>query len=296
MNQTAFSIVIPTYERNEALAACLERLKPGGQKIAFNRYEVIVTDDGQHQNAEQMVANRFPWVRWIKGPCRGPAANRNNGAKAASGEWLVFTDDDCLPESGWLKAFHHVSCENTPLLEGRTICKEGLPSILYESPINETGGRLWSCNFAIQRSLFFKIGGFDERFPYAFSEDDEFSSRLKQHGIRSQFVKDAVVDHPPRRRPFGKAWQKRWQSQILKEKIMGKVVCGDRLMPLRVAYNRLKESCSAESISIWACLIHSAAIESYFVARNYRQWMRWADAEKAKGWELDDVAAVPSKS
>ena len=42
----SFSVVIPTCERNDLLARCLERLAPGAQRFSADRYEVIVTDDG----------------------------------------------------------------------------------------------------------------------------------------------------------------------------------------------------------------------------------------------------------
>jgi glycosyltransferase involved in cell wall biosynthesis len=38
----------------------------------------------------------------------GPASARNTGAAAARGEWLAFTDDDCLPDRGWLTAFDSI--------------------------------------------------------------------------------------------------------------------------------------------------------------------------------------------
>src|SRR6187397_213719 len=116
----SFSVVIPTCHRNEALALCLERLAPqrqacmqlaAGPVVAGNEpmtlpvlgtYEVIITDDGRDSTAEELVGRRFPWAKWTAGPKQGPAANRIHGATLAKGEWIAFTDDDCLPDSGWL--------------------------------------------------------------------------------------------------------------------------------------------------------------------------------------------------
>ena len=91
-----FSVVIPTCHRNDALAACLERLAPGKQSLAAASYEVIVTDDGSRATSEAMLREKFPWAKWMAGPRRGPAANRNHGAKHANGNWIAFADDDCL--------------------------------------------------------------------------------------------------------------------------------------------------------------------------------------------------------
>src|SRR5262249_13064218 len=78
--------------------------------LPADRYEVIVTDDGA-PTSEQLVAERYAWVSWGPGPRRGPAANRNAGARRSGQEWIAFTDDDCVPDPGWLAAFaaavHH---------------------------------------------------------------------------------------------------------------------------------------------------------------------------------------------
>ena len=79
------SVVIPTRHRNDPLAECLARLAPGVQTLAADRYEVIVTDDGSAETSADVVRQRFPWARWAAGPRRGPAANRNNGARQARG-------------------------------------------------------------------------------------------------------------------------------------------------------------------------------------------------------------------
>jgi len=99
------SIVIPTCHRNESLARCLDALAPGVQTLEPEFYELIVTDDGTAANAKEMVKLNYSWAKWVEGPKRGPAANRNYGAAQAKHEWLVFTDDDCVPCQNYLKVF-----------------------------------------------------------------------------------------------------------------------------------------------------------------------------------------------
>ncbi len=190
-----FSVIIPTCHRNDDLARCLERLAPGAQTLPAADYEVIVSDDGRASTAETMVRERFPWARWTQGPRRGPAANRNHGAKLAVGEWLVFTDDDCLPELGWLAAYA-VAADGQTVLEGRTSACGQRDRLDMECPINEGGGCLWSCNFAVRKVGFEEIGGFDEGFPGAAMEDMDLHERLKSGGHRVQFVPEALVLHP----------------------------------------------------------------------------------------------------
>jgi GT2 family glycosyltransferase len=202
VNTVRFSVIVPTCHRNDALADCLVRLAPGAQALGAEAYEVIVTDDGATSTAEQMLRERFPWARWTAGPRRGPAANRNHGARQARGEWLVFTDDDCLPAPGWLAAFARAATEHPAarVLEGRTLASGVREAIDWEAPINLAGGNLWSCNFAIRPDLFAALDGFDTGFPGSVMEDVEFCLRLRQRGVGLTFVEQALVEHPWRRR------------------------------------------------------------------------------------------------
>jgi GT2 family glycosyltransferase len=211
------SIIIPTCHRNDLLANCLERLAPGAQALSAESYEVIVTDDGTRSTAEQMIREHFPWAIWKPGPRSGPAANRNNGAKHANQDWLVFTDDDCLPDRNWLNAYYNaiLSQPECCVFEGRTYADQPRDSLAAVSPINETGGYLWSCNFAIRRALFEQMHGFDERFPYAAMEDVDLWRRIKDVGKTVRFVKRASVCHPWRKVSGVKALRQHEESTLI---------------------------------------------------------------------------------
>ncbi len=196
------SVVVPTRHRLDALARCLAALAPGAQTLDPARYEVIVTDDGTAPTAETLVREQFPWARWTPGPRRGPAANRNAGARAAGGAWLAFTDDDCVPTPGWLAAF--AGRVGDPgravrVLEGPTDSGGVFVGVFESVPDNPNGGFLWSCNLAVERVFFLEtLGGFDAGFPHAHLEDVEFRMRLEEGGHRWEFVPAARVVHPPR--------------------------------------------------------------------------------------------------
>lgn len=225
-----FSVVVPTCDRWETLAATLERLAPGRQALPADNYEVIVTDDGASDATGRRLAAEFPWVRWFAGPRRGPAANRNHGAKQARGTWIAFTDDDCLPEPGWLAAFAQAIAAQpgVQVCEGRTYAERPRLHPLEVSPINDAGGNLWSCNFAVRRELFAEIGGFDERFPFASMEDSELNLRLKKKDISRAFVRDAGVLHPWRRIAD---WRKHFARQIESRLIFEEIHPGGGFLP-----------------------------------------------------------------
>ena len=271
-----FSVVVPTYHRNATLAECLTRLAPGTQTLAGPAYEVIVTDDGSTATAQAMVAERFPWARWAAGPRRGPAANRNHGASLARGDWLAFTDDDCLPTPGWLAAFADAAGD-ADVLEGRTTCAAGVSSILDEAPINLTGGNLWSCNLAIRVTAFHGTGGFDERFPHAAVEDMEFAGRVARGGRAVRFVPAAVVDHPPRPRRLGVPAGRVWEGRVLLARFDPRTLPG--ALPVHVAKLRARQVLTAGPSVEAARFAWSSVVEWVVVTASWRRWVaRYAGA------------------
>ena len=201
MNQIKISVIIPTYHRNDMLAKCLDYLVPGTQTLSAEHYEVIVSDDGYKTTAQEMIREDYPWVKWVAGPRKGPAANRNNGAGYAQGEWLVFTDDDCLPQANWLNTFAQATKGEALALEGAIHPLGDPEQDMAECPINLNGGCFWSANIAIERALFEKIGGFDPNYPLAAHEDVDMKLRLFKLTTIS-FIPDASVVHPVRILPF----------------------------------------------------------------------------------------------
>jgi len=199
------SVIIPTCDRTESLARCLEQL--GGAA------DIIVSDDSRTTATRQLIAARFPNVKWFEGPRGGPAANRNHGARHAIGEWFAFVDDDSIPERTWLAAIARAIAASD-VIEGRTVYLGRTNHPLEEIVENLTGNLFWSCNLAIRRDLFERLGGFDEEFLEAGGEDLEFAWRIRQMKLTARNVPEAVVYHPARRLPFSKwvkrAFQSRW--------------------------------------------------------------------------------------
>jgi GT2 family glycosyltransferase len=193
-----FSVIIPTFKRRESLSLCLNHLAPHAQTFSADLFEVIVTDDALADMPADSLVNDFPWVRHLPGPQKGPASNRNNGARAARGEWLVFLDDDCLPQPGFLTAYQEAIQTKTGyrVFEGSTVSERPQIRLDEEAPINEHGGYLWSCNFCIKQSLFAEMGGFCELYPYACMEDVDFREQLGERQVEFLFVPKAAVIHP----------------------------------------------------------------------------------------------------
>lgn len=201
------SVIIPTCNRNDLLGLCLEQLSPSNQNLGMP-YEVLVSDDSKNNTAMDFVETNFPWATWISGPKRGPAANRNNGAKHAKGEWLIFIDDDCLPTKQLLSEYvREIEKGHYLALEGAVNADREQQRYDEEAPINLDGNCFWSCNIGIQKKLFNEVGGFDENFPFAAMEDVDFHVRVKQV-TKTAFLKNALVIHPWRRMIPFKSYKK----------------------------------------------------------------------------------------
>ncbi len=194
-----FSVIIPTCDRPDLLSLCLNNLAPGGQSVNPDSYEVIVTDDGINDTTKSLIEKEYSWVRWVNGPKKGPAANRNNGARYAESKWLVFTDDDCLPARDWLKAYKEATVQhpNSKAFEGAILPDnfEALKEDMAECPVNNKGGLFWSANIMVEKKLFEAVGGFDEEFIMAANEDQEIYKKIMEQGI-VPFYDNAIVIHP----------------------------------------------------------------------------------------------------
>jgi glycosyltransferase involved in cell wall biosynthesis len=198
------SVIIPTCNRNYSLAILLNLLCTEIQNISYSYYEVIVSDDSIDNQAKKLITKYYPWVNWIEGPKRGPAANRNNGAKYSNGDWLIFLDDDCEPSNNLISKYSAgiIMNKSVNLFEGKIITSRKLNTPLESAPINETGGFFWTCNLCINKIFFLNINGFDETYIYPHLEDNDFANRAKLL-TETMFLSDAFVVHPPKKIPAG---------------------------------------------------------------------------------------------
>lgn len=265
-------MVIPTCDRPATLRVVVDRLAAGAQRLDAKRYEVIVSDDGRREPAAETLGASHPWVRVVQGPRRGPAANRNAGASAAGGEWIAFTDDDTEPSANWLAAFAGAIVPGTDVYEGRTTCDGGFGSPLFQAPVNETGGWLWSCNFLVSARAFRAVRGFDEGFRFPNGEDQDLRERLLAAGFTMAFVRDAVVNHPPRRVPSGARLGEYREADV---RYMYKHGAARPVWPLllrKIARHKLNVIRDTPKSIDTLLALGSLARELWYTARHVRSW------------------------
>jgi glycosyltransferase involved in cell wall biosynthesis len=211
MNKNAlpsFSVVIPTWNRPEALRSCLQSFT----KLAYpsDKWELIVVNDGGAESftaVSDSLANTLP-LKLITIEHGGPAAARNAGARLAQGEFLAFTDDDCQVFPDWLHQFAQgFTDKRWDALGGQAVTPfeqnvgeqawQHLTDFLYNFMRDDQGNALLliSNNVAYRRAVFTALDGFDESFPLAAAEDMELSYRLLKHHFQQRFYPAAKVWH-----------------------------------------------------------------------------------------------------
>ncbi len=147
-------------------------------------------------------------IRFLTQPNAGPASARNQGARAALGSLLAFTDDDCQPESGWLQAFERGLAAQPGALAGGVVTNAVTGSMFSEASqllasfvaewfdgATDRGRFFTTNNIAVARADFDDAGGFATSFGTAAGEDREFCDRWSAQRRPSLVVADAVVHH-----------------------------------------------------------------------------------------------------
>lgn len=198
------SVIIPMYNAERTLAACLDGL--AAQEHPRADHEVLLVDNGSTDSSVS-IARGYPGVTLLSEPRPGAYAARNLGLQRARGDVIAFTDPDCVPAPSWIREI--AAALGEPGLE--LLCGKRLPA--RRSPVlasiadyeNTKDGFVldgedeelyygYSSNMGVRKSLFDLIGPFLERPRGA---DTLFVRRVAQ--VRScaaiRYLPTAVVTH-----------------------------------------------------------------------------------------------------
>ena len=210
------SVIVPTYNRPAALARTLKALS--GMDFPTDRFQIVVVDSGTTDSEVERLA-RSHGAQYSHCPDRGVAVARNHGAGVASGELLLFVDDDIVVSASNLsrhEAIHvnHEPClvsghwEFDPELRRRLEASPlGRFRLAYEDDYNKPHGidghaqtgrvhpmTLAAANLSIRADTFRSLGGFDERFPVG-AEDQDLAWRAAKAGCLLIYDFDIRVIH-----------------------------------------------------------------------------------------------------
>jgi hypothetical protein len=213
MTRPAVSVVVPFAGEREAAA----RVVAGFRGLVLgDRDELIV---GDNSGAGVFGDIELP-SRWRSVAALGegsPARARNAGGKAASGEWILFVDSDCVPQPDLLDAyFAQPPREGVGIVAGRITALRGQSSAAaqYAASREHLDQRIgldrprwrWAhtANLLVRASLWRQLGGFLEGVRVA--EDVDFCWRVEQAGWRIDYNESAAVEHT-HRDTFSDLWR-----------------------------------------------------------------------------------------
>jgi len=167
------SVIVPTYNRSAFLHRALRSI----EKQSYAPCEVIVIDDGSSDNTQSLVKTEFPKITYLYQQNLGVSKARNIGILNAKGQWLAFldSDDEWLPEK--LSKQLALIAKDSSI----RICHTEEIWVRHGKRVNpmkkhaKSGGWIFhSClplcvispsSVIIHRSIFEKIGVFDETLP-----------------------------------------------------------------------------------------------------------------------------------
>jgi hypothetical protein len=134
----------------------------------------------------------------------GPAAARNAGWRHAHGEFIAFTDDDCLPQPAWLREGVTALQDGYGCVTGRVIVPLSPSPTDHEKNTSRLGtAEFLTANCFFRREALESAGGFDERFETAWREDSDLQFTMLEHSCKIGSVPCAIVVHPVRGAPWG---------------------------------------------------------------------------------------------
>jgi len=211
------SIIVVTRKGGEQLEECIKSIL--NQNYPYDRCRVIVVGDSDASIALSSLAQKYG-VRVI-GLSGKPGAKRNIALKEVDSDIVVFCDDDVIVHREWLRTLIPYFTDSrvavvggpnlTPLhsnlrercsgyifssfLGSAAMTARYLPDGTTVREADETD--LISCNMAIRKSIFDRVGGFPEDiWP---NEENILLHLIKKAGYRLLYVPNAIVWH--RRRP-----------------------------------------------------------------------------------------------
>jgi GT2 family glycosyltransferase/glycosyltransferase involved in cell wall biosynthesis len=206
------SVIIPVFNQAALTRQCLETI------LGRDDAEIIVADDASTDATATMLAEYGDKIKVVTHKANGGFAQScNDGAAIARGNYLVFLNNDTVPQPGWLEALvryadaHPQAAvvgakllypNNTIQHAGVVICQDRYPRHIYtgfpaDHPAVNKSRRFQIVTAAcmlVRRGVFEEAGGFDTAFRNGF-EDVDFCLRLGERGHQVHYCAESVVNH-----------------------------------------------------------------------------------------------------
>jgi len=257
---TSVSVVVPCFTEQRwdeivrAVRSVLAQTHPAEVLVVVDHNEFLLERLRRALGGQvRVVANRF---------AQGASGGRNTGAELASGELVVFMDDDEVAEPDWVEHLvrSHEAAPTAVGLGGAVQARwpGGTPRWFPEEFSWTVGGtepreqdtdvrNVWGGNMAVRREAFLAAGGFAAGFGKvghaSQPEDTELCLRmnaLSGPGARWRFAPGAVISHevPPERRTVGFFLRRTWSEGSGKRVMSDLSESGNELLAEEQAFVR----------------------------------------------------------
>jgi glycosyltransferase involved in cell wall biosynthesis len=208
------SIIICTYNRIELLKKVLDTLT---KQIVSKPFELLVINNNSTDNTESVVLELVKennQVKYFNEANQGLSFARNHGVRQSIGEWVLFIDDDALPEDDLFDKLNPYLTQTNHLIVGghysawyyygkkkwsKDKYYSNYPTITKKTFCNGnnflSGGIL-----LIHKSIFLKVGYFDTELgmignKIGYSEETEFQLRLRKTEVQLLYDPEIKVRH-----------------------------------------------------------------------------------------------------
>ena len=206
------SVIIPFKNAGATLKSCLAGLM--NQK--YRAFEVILVNNNSVDSSLSIVEDftrdyaRSFKIQIANETKPGASAARNRGVDLARGEYLAFTDADCVADPCWLaeitEAFDSAQVgavagnikgyQPSGMIDAfhGLFTLKGLPETKTFNSFELTSGGFPTANLVIRTEVFTKVGGFDETIPI-YGEDYDLCARVYKHGFRIKYIPNGIIRH-----------------------------------------------------------------------------------------------------
>jgi GT2 family glycosyltransferase len=188
------TFVIATHNRRKVLLRTLKSLQATPELCEASgpaiRAEIILIDNASTDGTAEAVAKQFPAVRIVRQPTNRGACAKNAGVPLATGQFIVFLDDDSCPTPGSTRRMveYFLCCKNlgalvfdVVLMDGSRECS-AYPTVFI------------GCGVGFRHEALAQVGGLPDDFFYQ-AEEYDLSLRLLDAGWEIQRCNDVQVLH-----------------------------------------------------------------------------------------------------
>ena len=211
------SIIILNWNGLSVLGPCLRAI---AEHTLIEDYEVIVLDNGSEEQGVEQVVAPYSKARLISEKANHGFSRGNNLASAsATGEYLIFLNNDTLPRHDWLRPLielqqhmpeaglvgaRQIDANGNTLYAGSyflpaisayaSACRNYPPQQALSDAVPRECEVFAGCGILVRRELFNAIGGFDENYFQGY-EDFDLCLKIRERGFKVMYCPASVIEH-----------------------------------------------------------------------------------------------------